>query len=253
MEVKGLFEAFAGYLNFAIDFLLFQGMEEYERLGTINPTLVSFCVAGVFVAYLIGSAKKIPGYDAIHWAERSSWKGSRSSLPAVIPKASTKDTSKEDSLDMARFLLLSVAGALTFHVFLVFYSYAFSPPRPYTVKDTLNAMFAYNAVYHPWAAFTKQIQRGLNFIAGANISRAATLVAALLLFALALLHLFSARLSVVFAECSARCLHEVLRIALSRRHRLWLYFLCVALCWEFDCEGFRKAIRGHANHGTSAD
>jgi hypothetical protein len=58
MEINGLFETLAGYLDFFIDFMLFRGMEKYTRLGSVSPTLVAFYVTGVFIAYLVSSVRK---------------------------------------------------------------------------------------------------------------------------------------------------------------------------------------------------
>src|SRR5437870_4214315 len=144
MEIKGLFDSLAGYLDFAIDFLLLSGLEKYARIGTVSPTLVAFFVIGVFVAYLIASTKKVPDYLKA------------SSVPNAAEGAtsSSEVDVKGFQTDMARFVLMSILGAVLFHCFLRGYSRVFGMPDINSVKDTLNGVFAYNAVYHPYNAFT---------------------------------------------------------------------------------------------------
>ena len=72
MEIKGLFDSLAGYLDFLINFVLLSGMEKYARLGSISPTLVAFFVIGVFVAYLIALMNRVPGYEKIRCKKNSS-------------------------------------------------------------------------------------------------------------------------------------------------------------------------------------
>ena len=42
MEVQGLFDTLAGYLDFLMDLILLHGMEKYARLGIVRPNFRGF-------------------------------------------------------------------------------------------------------------------------------------------------------------------------------------------------------------------
>lgn len=162
MEISKLFEILAEYLNFLIDFGMLRGFEKYTRLGSISPELVTYFVAGVFIAYVISSIKRVPGYERIVATQPE---------PASL-EAETSNPKSDDNLkmDMAGFILLSITGALLFHAFLVGYHKIFSGTEIGNVKDSFNAVFAANAIYHPINAALKQVQRGAKQLAEASTS-----------------------------------------------------------------------------------
>jgi hypothetical protein len=174
MEIKGLFDSLAGYLDFIIDCILLSGMEKYARLGNISPTLVTFFVIGVFVAYLIASMNKMPGYEKILRSDQ------------VAPSDVQTDV-KKFQVDMAQFVMGSIAGAIFLHGFLKVYNQVFGTPTIGSVKDTLNGIFAYNAIYHPMNAVLQQIGRGANALVGLG----ANLVGGVLLVGVVVVYLVS--------------------------------------------------------------
>lgn len=159
MEISKLFEILANYLDFAIDFLLLRGLDKRARLGAIDPQLVQFFVAGVLVAYIIASIKRMPGYEA----------RIPSGLPTTPPEVThasesgeppaTKGSSLASESDMAGFMLVSVLLALVFHGFLLLYHRVVATTSIGNAKDTLNALFAVYAVYNPINAVWKQLWR----------------------------------------------------------------------------------------------
>ena len=172
MEIKGLFDSLAGYLDFLIDFVLLSGMEKYARLGSISPTLVAFFVIGVFVAYLIALMNKVPGYEKILFGDQ-------------VALSDNEPDVKKIQVDMAQFVMTSIMGALVFHGFLKGYSQIFGTPTIGSVKDTLNGIFAYNAMYHPMSAVLHKIGRGVRAL------NQATLMAVVLYLAVAITFLVS--------------------------------------------------------------
>ena len=171
MEIKGLFDALAGYLDFFIDFMLLRGMEQFARLGEISPTLVAYFVIGVFIAYLVSSMKKTPGYllqkkAASAARDEVSPPGQQvPSPPSGVSDSHAENDVKKFQVDMAQFVVLSILGGFLFHGFLDVYAAVFGSPPISSVKDTLNAVFAYNAVYHPFNAFANKINRGAKMLA----------------------------------------------------------------------------------------
>jgi hypothetical protein len=159
MEISKLFEILASYLDFAIDFLLLHGLDKRARLGAIDPQLVQFFVAGILMAYLIASIKRMPGYEAMIPSGR---------LPTTPPEVAasesgeppaTNRSSLASASDMAGFMLVSVLSFLFFHGFLLLYHRVVATTSIGNAKDTLNALFAVYAVYNPVNAVWRQLQR----------------------------------------------------------------------------------------------
>ena len=183
MDVKGLFDVLAGYLDFLVDTLMLRGMHKYARSGEINPVLVSYFVAGVFVAYLISSVRRVPGYEQVLEEDQSHSSSPDTPDAQHASKQPLEDPKEVDPSDMASFVLLSIMGGLLFHGFLLVYDKVIGKIEIGSVKDTLNAVFAYNAIYHPFNAALKQVSKALRVIARAG--RACALVAAMLFFLIA--------------------------------------------------------------------
>jgi len=179
VEIAKFFEILAQYLNFYFDFVFLRGIEKYTRLGSISPELVSYFVIGVLVAYAIASIKRVPGY------ERKIPSGKASST-TIEPAGTIADKESSGSLegivnvDMASFVVLSIAGGVYFHGCLVAYHKLFPTTGVGNIKDTLNAVFAVNAIFHPLNALLKQTQRVGNVIG--RMSRGFAIIGAGLMF-----------------------------------------------------------------------
>lgn len=179
MELKDLFEILANYLSFLLDFLTLSGMEKFSRVGEVSPPLVSYFVAGTLLAYVISRLKTIPGYEKL--ADGSPGEeGTSSSGDGSLPKALDVDAP-----DMAAFIFLSIIGAIAFHGFILLFRAIFGGPDIGNVKDTLNAAFAVNAVYNPFNAILKRLQRFLRGVSGLPRGCALTVASFMLLIALA--------------------------------------------------------------------
>jgi len=198
MEVKALFEILAAYLGFVIDFVLSRGMERYARLNALSPQLVSYFVAGVFIAYLIAKARRFPGYEGFGETQTLPEKPTEANTPEIeatgaVASNENKNVTAapapaQDAPDMAAFVLMCFGGALLFHAWLYIYSNAIFHAKLGSVKDTLNAVFAYNAVYFPLDAAIRKARNWLQ-TSVASLSRGCAIVAMLLLFLLVLPYL----------------------------------------------------------------
>jgi hypothetical protein len=185
MDISKFFETLAQYLNFFFDFLLLRGFDKYTRVGSINSELVSYFVVGVFAAYVISSIKRVPGYEQMYAAEESS--GTTETTQVTVVK--TSDGGGDFKMDMAGFVLLSIAGGIVFHCFLVVYHKIFPLTEIGNIKDSLNAVFAVNAVYNPLNAILKHINRGGKLLA--KLSPGCALFAAGLMFVVSGIYFFT--------------------------------------------------------------
>lgn len=53
MDLKNILDSFAGYINFAITFLQWGGMNAFHRAGEVAATPVTYCLTGIFLAWVI--------------------------------------------------------------------------------------------------------------------------------------------------------------------------------------------------------
>lgn len=169
MEISKLFEILATYLDFAIDFLLLHGLDKRARLGAIDPQLVQFFVAGILIAYLIASIKRMPGYEARIPSGIPTTTSDATHAIASRDLPTTKENDKKENSglasegpEMAGFILLQILGAFAVHGLLLLYHRVVGAANIGNVKDTLNAVFAVYAVYNPINAVLKQLQRAGN-------------------------------------------------------------------------------------------
>ena len=150
MSEKDLFSILADYVNFAIDFIKFRGMNRYILIGSVSSELVAFFVAGVFIAYLIAIAKTYPGYrkhidgEVLHKED----------------KEKNKDEEKVASADMALFVLRSILLSLIAHIILVVFAVFFRQFRIGSANDTVNAFLGFNAVFHPLNSLVLKLSIG---------------------------------------------------------------------------------------------
>lgn len=139
MDITELFDIFARYIDFSIDFLSFNGMERYSQSNSINPDLTAFFIFGLTIAYLIARATKVPGYESII---------RKSSSASDIAQAEAKKNNQDNS-DLILFAVMSVGGALIFHLVVAATQSIGQNMQLGSIKDTINAVLAYNAVYYP--------------------------------------------------------------------------------------------------------
>ncbi len=92
-----------------------------------------------------------------------------------------------NKFEMAQFVLMSRLGAFLFHGFLIINGNVLGVPTIQPIKDTLNAVFPCNALYHPFNALAKKLEQGLKALSGA--SRAVNAMAAAFLFGIAISYL----------------------------------------------------------------
>ena len=181
MEIKALFEILASYMDFVIDFLRSSGMEAYMRAGSVSAQLVSYFIAGVLIAYIIAKLKAIPGYQKLIEQEPAP-AGRPQTIVAILPAG---DETRE--ADMAAFVVGSFVGALCFHGFLLAYSRVVGQSSLGSAKDTLNAVLAFNAVYHPLNALALKISPRLKSLMQPTSGRGCALTALTLYLVLVLL------------------------------------------------------------------
>jgi hypothetical protein len=163
MEIKGLFESLAEYLDFVVDFLMLSGMEKYAHLSTINPKLVLYLVTGVFLAYLISSMRTVPTYMARGAeAQPNPFQPYQLSFVSTGFRSQSETETKKFDVNMAQFVIMTILGAVLFHCFLILYSRIFGTPEIRSIKDSLNGIFAYNSVYYPFHALMLVVRRGAN-------------------------------------------------------------------------------------------
>lgn len=175
MDLSKFFETLAQYLNFFFDFVLVGGLDKYARIGSVSPELVSYFIVGLFVAYVVSSVKHVPGYERMITTEDTAPSGKVESAALKI----TLSTDTDSKTDMAAFILLSIAGGIICHLFILIHHKVFPNTEIGNIKDTLNAVFAVNAVYNPLNALLKQVQRGAKIMG--KISRGWGLVGAAIL------------------------------------------------------------------------
>ena len=68
----------------------------------------------------------------------------------------TAPEASSDKAQIAFFILISIVGACFFHGILILYSRWIHPFPHGGIKDTLNGIFAFNAVYIPMDALLKK-------------------------------------------------------------------------------------------------
>lgn len=174
--IDQLFEVLSGYLNFIIDLLFFGDISKYSKIGVIDPTIFSYFITGSVFAFIFANSKKIPGY--LKYTKETSATGD-------------KDSSIKE-IEVASFVFLSVFGAMIFHFVLFVYNSILGKEMIGNIKDTLNAVFAYNALYHPINAILQRISNFLNEIARKyNFSKFLIIMVAILLFIISLTYFAS--------------------------------------------------------------
>jgi hypothetical protein len=215
VDVKNLFDGLAKYLDFLLDLFLLSGVQKYAKQGEVSGELVSFFVAGLLVAYLVSGIDRVPGYETLlkHSAPRPGGKKPRTNFGQKSDDPISKP-------DMAQFAIVSILGGLLLHGFLLVYAQLAGDPRIGSVKETLNAVFAYNALYHPFNAVALQLQRGARSLAGTT--RAASILAAVTMLLIAVAH----GATVIYLIYPLAALHGT-----TMTHMLWLClaFLMVVL------------------------
>jgi hypothetical protein len=174
-DAGGFFEILANYLNFSIDFLRLRGMDAFRLKGSIDKDLVAYFVAGVTVAFLVATIKRMPTYDEMTSRLLA---GKNSAAAGETPEAAVEISS--DKAQIAFFVLTSIVGACFFHGILILYSRWIHPFPHGGIKDTLNGIFAFNAVYIPLDALLKKTQQFLKTVGKAG-GGSALLAAAFLL------------------------------------------------------------------------
>jgi hypothetical protein len=188
-DTEGIFEILANYLNFSIDFLRLRGMDGFRLKGAIDKDLVAYFVAGVTMAFLMATIKRMPSYDEMTSRLLA---GKASLKTAPVSEEAAEDSS--DKAQIAAFVLISVVGSCFFHGTLILYSRWIHTFPHGGIKDTLNGIFAFNAVYLPMDALLKKVQQLLKTLGKAGGVNA--IFAAIFLFAISLVYFSFAGLSV---------------------------------------------------------
>ena len=189
-DAEGFFEILANYLNFSIDFLRLRGMDEFHLKGSIDKDLVAYFVAGVTVAFLLANIKRLPSYDEM----TSRLLAGKTASSPDADKLEAAPEASSDQAQIAAFVLISVVGSCFFHGILILYSRWIHTFPHGGIKDTLNGIFAFNAVYIPLDALLKKAQQFLKRLGQAGGGSA--LFAASLLFVTSLLYFSLAGLSI---------------------------------------------------------
>jgi len=159
MNIDSLFGALAEYLDFIINLALLRGMDEYLNLGHVSPKLVAFAVVGVSIAYLISYSQKVPRYGAPVEITRAATDAPQEET-VTQDKENEKDKSKDliKSPEIALFLIYTILSGFLFHGFLILYNLTFQL-AVHSVNDSLNAVFAYNALINPIISILNKIQK----------------------------------------------------------------------------------------------
>lgn len=158
MDVDKLFAPFADYLNFVIEFLQFQGLEEFSRVDSVSAKLLSYFVLGAFLGLVIHRAKAVPNFND----------ASGSNSP-INPQPTIRDSVKEslDQGDLFLFIPLLLVGASIVHLSLLIVSH-FGVIGIGTYKDTLNATLAGGALQYPIQAALGRAQNFARAVATAT-------------------------------------------------------------------------------------
>ena len=146
MDINGLLDAFARYLNFVVDFLAARGMQSYAKLSSVNSDLATFFVFGLTLAYLISRARTIPTYASI-------------TDGGVQSGFSDADGAKNDSYNVLLNCFLFVGIGILFHIVLRVYFALVFPAVRLSLKDSINAILGFNAVYVPIDALIRVLTR----------------------------------------------------------------------------------------------
>jgi len=146
MQFPDLFKVIADYVGFVVDFLAFRGLRDYALKPAVDPVLAAYFVVGVLFAYLLSTARRFPGYE----------KHLEAGTPKRAPSGTTTAPLKEHSSDMALFIMASMLGAVVVHWLFVLGNAVLGGDEFGSVKATLNATLAWNAVFHPLNAFAKK-------------------------------------------------------------------------------------------------
>ncbi len=197
MDFAKLFEILAKYLDFVIDVILLHPLDQYARRGAIDAGLVSYFVAGVLLAYVIASVKSVPGYEARTQDSSREPAALQDDMDKSAAAAGDKaNPLSKESPEILAFVVLSILGAVVFHLALLLYHTINPSSSIGNIKDTLNAVFAIGAVYNPINALLKQVQRIAKMVAPISRGCALTavgiqLTAALLYFAFTYYYLYA--------------------------------------------------------------
>lgn len=140
MQFTDIFDLLADYFNFVVDFLQSSGLESYALSGSVDSKLFSFFVVGVVLAYAIGKIRDLPSYPG--------------ASPNVPPGPASQPPTPEtvDTISLGAFTLLSILFGVFYHWYMKGYAWAFELPVRGNIKDTLNALLALNAFFHPFNA-----------------------------------------------------------------------------------------------------
>jgi len=145
MEFTDIFRILADYFNFSVDFAQSRGLEPFVLKGLVDPTLFSFFVVGLVLAYAIGKIKELPAYAGATANPASS--------------ASNHVTTPEgvDTVSLGALTLLGIILGVLYHWYMVGFARVFDLPLRGNVKDTLNALLAFNALFNPFNAIWHRI------------------------------------------------------------------------------------------------
>jgi len=178
MDFKDIFDSLARYVGFYVDILRFRGLDSYARLEVVDSTLFSYFVIGLFLAYMIARTKTAEGYAAILEDEE----------PTGIGRSAEKLVEKVESTSLSTFVLISLAWAATFHLYLLLYSRLFGRPALGSIEDTINGTLAVNAILTPFNAVSLRVSRWANSMKRGNRLPSLRKFAGALSFLMALLH-----------------------------------------------------------------
>jgi hypothetical protein len=151
MELGDIFKILADYANFMVRVLEFRGLERFQRLGRVDPSLVSFFVVSVLISFLIERAARWPKSASVRVAENGSDAGAQ--------PVATEDSSASSS-DATRYVLVALVAAAPVHWLMLALSSAVPFPHG-SVEDTINATLAFGAVQEPSGALLARLRLAL--------------------------------------------------------------------------------------------
>ena len=204
MDIDKLLAPLTDYLNFLIDFLQCRGLDQFARLNTVSPKLLSFCLLGILLGLLIRRAKRPPiPVDETAIADR------RDNDPTV--GANLKAAIEQG--DLLFFIPFLLAGSFILHISLLLTS-RYTALDAGTYKDALNVSLTWGALQYPVQALITRVKSAARAIG--RVGRSGAIVG-LLIYILAM----GANLGLSYYL--VRAAMAILR--LSAAQTLWTVFL----------------------------
>ncbi len=152
MDLVDLLTPIADYLNFLVDFLSFNGMDPFLRLGTISPVLITYLFIGSFIGIGI---------------KHVNWDGQNKSNYGAQNNSGIELFSFHFYSDFLKYLQISFGIAFAFFISVLTFN-LFNPAVYENVKDLINAILAFYSVFIPFVSLfstiidKKQENEGMN-------------------------------------------------------------------------------------------